>query len=254
MGLVLALGVAGCGGGSTSGQGTRPAPAAAAPSPSAAPELVGCSGGPSVAFTPMAVTSPGTGAGLAVGVAGEGPVGVVIANTLTGYHCDWLIWADHLVKRGFRVAVFEYGDVPQTVGIPAMLDRGSDEMAAIGAGLRKLGTQKVVYAGGSLGGSVALATAADPAAEAAGVISLSGGLDGMEELAERLSVPALYAAAEEDFSGGVADLARSLHKATPKGRSTLLVYPGAQHAGEMFNDERYADELQAKLEAFLRDV
>jgi dienelactone hydrolase len=228
---------------------------AAAPSPSSdAPELVGCNGGPSVRFTPLTVTSPSTGAGLAVGVAGEGPVGVVIANTLTGYHCDWLMWADHLVKRGFRVAVFEYGVVPQTVGIPAMLDRGSDEMAAVGAGLRKLGTQKVVYAGGSLGGSVALVTAVDPAAEAAGVISLSGGLDGMEELAERLSVPALYAAAEEDTGGGVADLARSLHKATPEGRSTLLVYPGAQHAGEMFTDKRYADELQAKLEAFLRDV
>jgi len=252
LGVVLALGVAGCGGGTTSGQETRPAPAAAAPSD--APALVGCNGGPSVAFTPLTVTSPGTGAGLAVGVAGEGPVGVVIANTLTGYHCDWLTWADHLVKGGFRVAVFEYGDNPQTVGIPAMLDRGSDEMAAIGAGLRKLGAQKVVYAGGSLGGSVALATAADPAAQAAGVISLSGGLDGMEELAGGLSVPALYAAAEEDFGGGVADLARSLHKATPKGRSTLLVYPGAQHAGEMFNDERYADQLQSKLEAFLRGI
>jgi dienelactone hydrolase len=112
---------------------------------------------------------------------------------------------------------------------------------------------KIVYAGGSVGGSVALVTAVNPAAGAAGVISLSGGLDGQEETVKLLTVPALYVVTEEDTTG-VTDLVKDLHKATAKGRSTLLVYPGAQHAGEMFNDKRYVDKLQAEIEAFLREV
>ncbi|GII58586.1 hypothetical protein Pth03_69750 [Planotetraspora thailandica] len=253
LGVIILLGVSGCGGGSAEEAKPAPAtPAAAPPSsgPSSgpSPDLVRCNQGPTVPFTTTTVKSPGTSADLAVGVAGDGPVGVVIANTLVGYHCDWLIWADHLVKKGFRVAVFEYGFVPQTVGVPAMLERGSGEMAAVGARLRELGAQKIVYAGGSLGGSVALATAADPTTGAAGVICLSGGLEGQEETVKRLTVPALYAAAEDD--GLAPTLAKALHKATADG--TLAVYPGAQHAGEMFVDERYADRLQQKIETFLR--
>nr|WP_157554285.1 hypothetical protein [Herbidospora sakaeratensis] len=38
---------------------------------------------------------------------------MVIADTMQGYPCDWLVWADHLVKGGFRVAVFEYGFAPR---------------------------------------------------------------------------------------------------------------------------------------------
>lgn len=250
--VVLVLGVSGCSQGSTDGQAARSASTSPSAAPSDAPKLVGCNAGPSVPFTAVTVQSPGTGAELAVGVAGEGPVGVVIANTLVGYHCDWLVWADHLAKSGFRVAVFEYGFIPRTVGVPAMLDHGSGEMIAVGEELRKLGAQKIVYAGGSLGGSVALATAADPAARAAGVISLSGGLDGQQDTVRRLTVPAIYVVAEDDFTGGAANLAKELHKATTG--SSLAVYPGAQHAGEMFGDERYADELLAKLDAFLRAV
>ncbi|GII42749.1 hypothetical protein [Planotetraspora phitsanulokensis] len=102
-----------------------------------------------------------------------------------------------------------------------------DPAAADGSDRRdggRFGAQKIVYAGGSLGGSVALVTAADPATGAAGVISLSGGLDGQEQTVKRLTVPALYVVTEVDTTG-VTDLVKDLHKATPKGRSTLAVYP-----------------------------
>ncbi|WP_066375258.1 alpha/beta hydrolase [Herbidospora mongoliensis] len=245
--LVLLLAVSACGQEATpAAQEPAPVVSSAAPEASPPPKLVGCKIGPSVAFTPVQVQH------LAVGIAGDGPVGVVIANTLDGYHCDWLVWADHLIKSGVRVAVFEYGFPPRMAGISAMLDRGPEEMMAVAAELRKQGAQKIVYAGGSLGGSVALATAAKPEAEAAGVVSLSGGLDGQAETVKTLTIPAIYAVAEEDTSGGAPALAKELHKATED--SELLVYPGAQHAGGMFIDDRYADELLAKLDAFLAKV
>ncbi|WP_083974091.1 dienelactone hydrolase family protein [Herbidospora daliensis] len=237
--LVLVIALAGC------GQQAEP-PAAAPVVTSPGPELVGCNAGPSVAFTPLPVP------GLAAGIAGDGPVGVVIANTMQGYHCDWLVWADHLVKGGFRVAVFEYGFAPRAVGAEAMLERGAGEMTAVAAALRKAGAQKVVYAGGSLGGAVALAAAAKPEAGAAGVVSLSGGVEGQAGTAGRLTVPAIYAVAEDDTSGGAATLAKELHEAT--GDSELRVYPGLLHAGEMFNDPKYGPELLADLDAFLRKV
>ncbi|WP_155337163.1 alpha/beta hydrolase [Acrocarpospora corrugata] len=199
------------------------------------------------------MTVKSSDADLTAGVAGEGPIGVVIANTLVGYHCDWLIWADHLAKSRFRGAVFRYGFVPRTTGVPTMLDRGSTEMTAVAGELRNLGAQKIVYARGSLGGSVALATAASPEAKAAGVISLSGGLPEQQETVGRLTVPALYVVAEDDITGGANQLATDLHKATTSTKD-LLVYPGAQHAGDMFNDKRYAEELLAELNAFLRGV
>lgn len=245
--LVLSLAVCGCGQDAVpAAQEPAPVVSSAAPEASPVPKLVGCKAGPSVAFTPVTVGN------LAVGLAGDGPVGVVIANTMDGYHCDWLVWADHLVKSGVRVAVFEYGFPPRMAGIPAMLERGPEEMMAVAAELRKQGAQKIVYAGGSLGGSVALATAAKPEAQAAGVVSLSGGLDGQAETAKTLTIPAIYAVAEEDTSGGAPALAKELHAAT--GDSELLVYPGAQHAGGMFIDDRYADKLLASLDAFIAKV
>jgi len=205
-----------------------------------------------VPLTSVTVQVPG-GETLVAGVAGDGPLAVAIANTTTGTHCDWMVWADHLVRQGHRVAVYNYGFLPNRLGIKESLKAGPAELAALGARLRELGAQKVVYAGGSLGGSIALTVAADPANRAAGVISLSGGYEVADELrrtVRRLAVPALHVVTRDDPLD-VAKIAERLHAATPEGRSELLRYPGTQHAHEMFNGTPYLDELLSGLDAFL---
>lgn len=221
-----------------------------APSPSASgPKLLGCPQGPEVPLTTHVVTAPG-GQPFAIGVAGDGPVAVVVANTLVGHLCDWLPWVQDLTKRGYRAAIFDYSFIPAQVGIPAAVGKGSSDLIAAAAKLKELGAQKVVYAGGSLGGSVALNAATRDNAETAGVIVLSGGLPELEKEAASLKVPVIYAVAEDDY--GAYNTAKALKKVTKD--ATLKVYPGAAHANEMFRVPSYTPKLQNALAAFLQDL
>ncbi|MFI6319895.1 alpha/beta hydrolase [Nonomuraea sp. NPDC050556] len=250
--LLLALVLtSGCGGGGTTASPSTPAGTPAptvSPSPSG-PKLLGCPQGPEVPLTTHVVTAPG-GQPFAVGVAGDGPVAVVVANTLVGHLCDWLPWVQDLTKRGYRAAIFDYSFIPTQVGIPAAVGKGSSDLVAVAGKLEELGAQKVVYAGGSLGGSVALNAATRDNADPAGVIVLSGGLPELEKEAASLKVPVVYAVAEDDY--GAYNTAKALSKVTKD--ATLKVYPGAAHANEMFRVPSYAPKLQNALAAFLKDL
>jgi dienelactone hydrolase len=196
---------------------------------------------------------PGPHRDLEIGVAGASEsVGVVIANTINGTNCDWMPLAADLVTEGYRVAVFQYAFIPIQLGVAGSVERGKAEMLAVAAELREQGVTKVVYAGGSLGGSVAIAAAAERDAEAAGVISLSGGLDELSDTVARLRVPVLYLVAEDDFAA--ARVAGKLHQATAEGRGTLVTFPGAAHAGEMLRDQRYAGKLLEEIHTLLERV
>lgn len=200
-------------------------------------------------LTTEVVTAPGSEP-FAVGVAGDGPVGVVVANTLIGHVCDWLPWAQDLIAKGYRVALFDYSFVPTQVGIPSAVGKGSSELIAVGAKLKELGAQKVVYAGGSLGGSVALNAATRDNADTAGVIVLSGGLPELAKEAAAVKVPVIYAVAEDDFAAYTT--IKGLDKVTKD--STVKVYEGAAHANEMFGDKRYAAKLLKALTDFIKGV
>lgn len=250
--LLAVVLVSGCGG--SGGTAATPAATTAAtttaPSPTPSePTLMGCPQGPEVPLTTHVVTAPG-GQPFAFGVAGDGPVAVVAANTLTGYLCDWLPWVKDLVGRGYRVAIFNYSFIPTQVGIPAGAGKGASELVTVGAKLRELGAQKVVYAGGSLGGSAALNAATRDNADPDGVIVLSGGLPELEKEAASLKVPVMYAVAEDDYASH--EIAKLLHKVTKD--STLKVYPGAAHATEMFRVPSYTAKLNKDLAAWLEKI
>jgi len=255
--ILIAVGLAwwaicGCAADAPPGSAGTATPSASASASAPGPAIPECQGGPKVPLTSVTVPVPG-GETLVAGVAGDGPLAVAIANTTTGSHCDWMIWADHLVRQGHRVAVYNYGFLPNRLGVKESLKAGPAELAALGARLRELGARKVVYAGGSLGGSIALTVAAEPENQAAGVISLSGGYEVADELrrtVRRLAVPALYAVTRDDPLG-VAKIAERLHAATPEGKGELLRYPGTQHAHEMFHGTPYLEELMSGLDAFL---
>ncbi|MDF5752562.1 dienelactone hydrolase family protein [Spongiactinospora sp. TRM90649] len=253
MAVVLLCGTAaGCGTAGREESSSAPATTIASVGPPAVDQpLRDCASGPAVALRKEVIKGPERD--LEIGLAGDtGARGVVIANTINGSNCDWSPMAADLVAEGYRVAVFQYGFIPIQLGVAGSLERGKREMLAVGARLREEGVTKLVYAGGSLGGSVAISAAADPDSEAAGVISLSGGLDELTDVVGKLRVPVLYLVAEDDFAA--AQVADRLHKSTSEGKGTLVRFPGAAHAGDMFRDKRYATDLLGEIRRMLEAV
>jgi dienelactone hydrolase len=101
------------------------------------------------------------------------------------------------------------------------------------AQLRKLGAEKIVLAGASLGANAALAAATNVTPRVSAVVSLSGAdatfssrLDDSATV-PRLTVPVLFMVAERD--SGFADDARKLYAQTLSVDKQLLIVPGGAH-------------------------
>ena len=102
------------------------------------------------------------GAKLDAAVFGEGKVGIVFAHEIGGSLCNWASIAPELAEQGYGVLIYDFG-------APATAAR--DMRAAIQK-IREFGAMKIILGGASLGGTVALMTAAR-AQNVAGAFSLS---------------------------------------------------------------------------------
>jgi len=123
-------------------------------------------------------------------VVGSGPSGVVLANQSNSTMCTWWPFADVLVRRGFRVLLFDFrctGESECPEGSAAG-DYIAD-VAGAAAALRSNGASKVALMGASLGGNVAMSAAPSIRPRVSAVLSLSGPAD----LSEPLNDPRLNA-------------------------------------------------------------
>jgi pimeloyl-ACP methyl ester carboxylesterase len=158
----------------------------------------------------------------------------VLAHQGNGDLCTWWPFARRLAASGFRAVAFDfrgYGLSPDR-GYPAALRKDLDLRAAI-AEARALGARRILLAGASLGGTVALAAAARPGTTVEGVVSLSAPetyvrLDG-KALARRSKVPILLVAARDDAAGQFATDARTLHAASAAADKRLVIVAGGEH-------------------------
>jgi pimeloyl-ACP methyl ester carboxylesterase len=169
-------------------------------------------------------------------VFGAGRKGVVLAHQGGGGAadlCGWVPYARRLAAAGYRVLAFDHrgrGFSGTARTVPNLQRVDLDAAGAIGV-LRARGATSVVLAGASLGGAAVLAASARVSPPVDGVISLSSPqtfvrVDALEAV-RRLSVPALFIAAEGDFE--FADDARALHAAAGSADKRLEIVPGAEH-------------------------
>jgi pimeloyl-ACP methyl ester carboxylesterase len=240
--LVVLLGVtvlAACGGSDTADRGPGLASTSVATSTSVEQELLyGCIE-PGTA-EPLTVES--AGAKLDAAVFGDGSVGIVLAHESDGSLCNWASIAPTFADDGYRVLIFDFGE-PATV---------AQDMLAATKKIRELGAKKIVLGGASLGGTVALMTAARER-NVVGAFSLSapavyGNAEGLPAV-RRFGAPVLFAAAEEDanFAGD----ARRLYRASASADRELLVVPGSEHGTALYGGpaaEQVRDAVERLLE------
>ena len=233
--LVLGSGLllAGCGGDRPGGDGPGAAPATTA----AAPAKACLEGGEQVFGFPAA---DGTTTGVLLG---QGRTGVVLGHQAGSDLCEWLPRARALAKRGRQVLAFDFGP-SAAIG---------KDMVAAAAELRRRGVTRMVLVGSSMGGTAAIAAAAQVTPPVAGVVSLSGpeeyqGADAATA-ASRLRVPVLFIVAEDDPP--FADDARALYKAVPGHDKRLVVLEGGGHGTSLLEFGDQAARARAELDRFL---
>ena len=162
---------------------------------------------------------------------GSGPIGIALGHESDGTLCNWMPFARTLRQNGYRVLAFDFrgwGSSPAARRVRLDLD-----FAAAAARLHKLGAEKIVLAGASLGANAALAAATEVTPRVSAVISLSAAdstfssrLDGTATV-PKLTVPVLFMVAEAD--SGFADDAKKLYSQTLAVDKQLLIVPGRAH-------------------------
>jgi pimeloyl-ACP methyl ester carboxylesterase len=246
--LVAAL-LAACGGSDTSDESGAPTSAASTGAETAGAEtstaaedelLYGCIQ-PGTA-RPLSIES--AGAKLDAAVFGEGSVGIVLAHESDGSLCNWASIAPEFANAGYRVLIFDFGE-PVTV---------AGDMHAATKKIRELGATKVILGGASLGGTVALMTAARER-NVVGAFSLSapavyGNAEGLPAV-RRFRAPILFVAAEDD--GNFAEDARRLYRAAASRDKKLLIVPGSEHGTALYAGPA-AERVRGAVDGFLKKV
>jgi alpha-beta hydrolase superfamily lysophospholipase len=181
---------------------------------------------------------------------------VVLAHMSVGDLCQWVPYARGLARKGFFVFPFDLRGHGFSEGRQDHARAGADVSAAVRA-VRGLGARKVVVVGASLGGIAAvIATAAakpalDGLVAVSAPVSIAGELNAMPA-AQRLRVPTLYVAAEQDQSPPydfTAD-AQRLYDATGTTQKRLELLSGSLHGVFLVEGSGAVRKL---LLAFVRD-
>lgn len=189
---------------------------------------------------PLTIKSAGTK--LDAAVFGAGRMGIVLAHESDGSLCNWASIAPEFADEGYRVLIFDFGE-PATV---------AQDMQAATKKIRELGVKRIVLGGASLGGTVALMTAArEP--NIIGAFSLSapavyGNAEGLPAV-RRFRAPVLFVAAEDDAN--FAEDARRLYRASQSPRRQLLVVPGSEHGTALYGGPA-ADQVRDAVDRLLQ--
>jgi pimeloyl-ACP methyl ester carboxylesterase len=232
--------LAACGGGDTADRGTVPPPTNIATTSGEDELLYGCI----EPGTAKPLTIESAGSTLDAAVFGAGPVGLVLAHESDGSLCNWAPLAPEFADEGYRVLIFDFGE-PATV---------AQDMKAATKKIRELGAKRIVLGGASLGGTVALMTAArEP--DIAAAFSLSapavyGNAEGLPAV-RRFRAPVLFVAAKEDAN--FAEDARRLYRASQSPHRQLLLVPGSEHGTALYGGPG-AEEVRDAVDRLLQRV
>jgi pimeloyl-ACP methyl ester carboxylesterase len=177
-------------------------------------------------------------------VLGQGRTGVVLGHQAGSDLCEWMPRARALARSGRQVLAFDFGPSGHI----------KQDMLAAAAELRRRGVTRMVLVGSSMGGTAAIAAAAEITPPVAGVVSLSGpeeyrGADAATA-APKLRVPVLFVVAHDDPP--FADDARALYKAVPGHDKRLVVLQGGGHGTSLLEFGDQAARVRAELVRFLQ--
>jgi pimeloyl-ACP methyl ester carboxylesterase len=172
---------------------------------------------------------------------GSGPSAVILTHMYPADQTSWYPTAERLADAGYRVLTFDFRGYGESQG-DRQIDRIDGDVAAALAYLRSAGAAEVVLVGASMGGTAALAAAAEAQSlssmRLAGVVTLSApvefkGLSAVEAV-PRLVVPVLLIAAEEDAG---AEGARRLADLAG-GPVELRILPGDEHGTRLLEGDQ----------------
>jgi len=184
---------------------------------------------------------------------GSGPIGIALGHESDGTLCNWMPFARILTRNGYRVLAFDFRGWGSSPGVGGARRARLDlDFVAAAARLRKLGAEKIVFIGASLGANAALAAATQATPRVFAVLSLSAAdstfssrLDGNATV-PKLTVPVLFMVAEGD--SGFADDARKLYSQTLVVDKQLLIVPGGAHGTFMLRGAAGAGPRAAVLD------
>jgi alpha-beta hydrolase superfamily lysophospholipase len=181
---------------------------------------------------------------------------VILAHMSVGDLCQWVPYARNLASKGFFVFPFDFRGHGFSEGRENHRRSAGDVTAAVRA-VRRLGARKVVVVGASLGGIAALVAAANLRPSLDGVVAVSAPVAIAGELnaapsVQRLGIPTLYVAAEQDQNPpyDFAADAQTLYDATGTEEKRLELQPGSLHGVFLVNGSA---SVRALLLTFLRD-
>ncbi len=181
---------------------------------------------------------------------GESDTGVVLAHMFQTNQTSWWEFGQVLADEGYMALAFDFRGYDESSGSKDinLIDR--DIMAALEF-LRHRGASSVFLIGASMGGTASLKVAASESV--AGVVILSAPLDfrGLNVEKERVRVPALLMASDEDEPG-----TRNLQAAFEGGvveedMSESVVYEGAKDHGSDILHGKHGDTARARILDFL---
>ncbi len=192
-----------------------------------------CKGGPAWGEGEFPIEIPSRT--MLVEVHGHGPIAVIMANTMTGSLDSWSPLVEAADPERYTMVNFAYAknDLSST-------RRDVSELAAY---LQSVGYEKIVCAGGSMGAYACGVIAGEPST--AGLVLLAG-QEGADY--EKVTIPKLFIAAEEDFKGEME--LQHQYAAEPK---AIKIFPGAAHATELFATAS-GEELVNLIMDFLAEI
>ena len=206
--LSVLLSVAGCGAG-----GSEPGPPS---TPAGSPDAV------TTLLSTCSAYAQGWQAvpmdGVAAAATGSGPATVVLLNDSGNSVCGWLPLTDALLERQLKVVIFAYRSTAADNEPEAVRDA-----LAVADGARSGNHYALI--GASLGGRVVIEAAATRPPGLAGIVSLSGErtIQNYRDIppdARKVTSPALYVGAKDDFATQGERQQRQLHEAMREGSRT----------------------------------
>ena len=191
------------------------------------------------------------GAMLHAVLTGQGPTAIVLAHESDDDACDWASFVPELTGDDRQVLAFDFNGNGSSGRIgDGRLDL--DLLAAV-TEVRSRGATRVVVIGASMGGTAALAAAGTPDNGIDGVVSLSAVSSWLHtdagSSAANISVPVLFAAAENDGSTG--ETAQAVSAACGCAYPEVLVFDGSRHGTRLLADGPDGDSLRAAIDQLI---
>jgi pimeloyl-ACP methyl ester carboxylesterase len=191
------------------------------------------------------------GAMLHAVVMGQGSTAIVLAHESDDDACDWAFFVPELTADDRQILAFDFSGNGTSSDIgDGRLDL--DLLAAV-AEARNRGAARVVVIGASMGGTAALAAAGTPDSGIDGVVSLSAVSSWLDTDAEptaaTISVPVLFAAAEDD--GDTAETAQTVSTACGCAFPEVIVFGGARHGTRLLAEGADGASLRAAIDQLI---